>query len=134
MSQGNVGVVRAGYDALNRRDVSAVLDFLDPDAELSSLIGPLEGRDSFRGHGGAREYLALISGALADVTWEVERITDVDDEQVIAYVRVRGRGATSGAGIDQRSVAVFRFRGGKVMKVDSYMHEAEALEAAGLRD
>jgi ketosteroid isomerase-like protein len=132
MSQDNVGVVRASYDALNRGDVSSVLDFADPDAKFNSLIGPLEGGDSFRGPEGGREYLALMSGAFADVTWEVEHITEVDDEQVIAYVRVRGRGATSGAGIDQRTVAVFKFRDGKVLSVDSYMHEAEALVAVGL--
>jgi ketosteroid isomerase-like protein len=134
MSRENVDLVKAGYDALNRRDVSAMLEFVDPDAVFNSVVGPLEGGDAFRGPEGAREYLAAISDAFADITWEVERITDVGDEQVIAYVRQRGRGTTNGAGFDQRFVAVFKFRGGKVLRMDSYPDEAQALEAMGLRE
>ena len=132
MSQQNVDLVKAGYDALNRRDVSAMVEFLAPDAVLSSLFGPLEGGDAFRGPEGVREYVAAISDAFEDVSWEVERLTAVDDEHVIAYVRGRGRGTTSGAEVDQRSVAVFMFRDGKVARVDSYSDEAQALEAVAL--
>jgi ketosteroid isomerase-like protein len=134
MSRENVDLVKAGYDALNRRDLSAMLEFLDPDGVFNSVVGPLEGGDAFRGPEGAREYLAAISEAFVDITWEVERITDVDDEHVIAYVRGRGRGTTSGAGFDQRSFAVIKFRGGKVLRIDSYPDEAQALEAVGLRE
>jgi ketosteroid isomerase-like protein len=62
-----------------------------------------------------------------------ERVTEVDDEQVIAYVRVRGRGTASGVDIDEHTVAVCRVRGGKALRVDSYMHESEALDAMRLR-
>jgi ketosteroid isomerase-like protein len=133
MSQQNVDLVKAGYDALNRRDMSGLIELVDPQVESMSVISPLEGGRAFRGTDGLREYLALISEALVDVTWEVERIIDIDDEQVIACVRVHGQGTTSGTEIDQRSFAVIKLRAGKVLRIDSYLDEAQALEAVGLR-
>jgi ketosteroid isomerase-like protein len=129
MSKENVDLVRAGYDALNRRDLSGLIELVGPQVELHSVISPLEGGRAFRGTEGFREYVALISAALVDVTWEVERITDIDDEQVIAYVHMRGQGTTSGAEIDHRSFAVFKLHAGKVLRIDSYTDEELALAA-----
>jgi ketosteroid isomerase-like protein len=131
MSLENVELVYASFAALNQRDVQALLDLLDRDVELNSAISPLEG--AFRGHEGIRAYLATIWGPFQSLIWEVERVTGVDDEQLIAYVRAHGRGATSDAGIEQHMVVVYRVRRGKALRIDSYLHESEALDAMGLR-
>jgi ketosteroid isomerase-like protein len=131
MSQENVELVQAVFAALNQGDESALHDLLHGDVELNSAISPLEG--AFRGHDGVRAYLASISGSFENLVWEVERITEVDDEQLIAYVCARGQGTASGVGVELHMVVVCRLRSGKALRIDGYLDESEAREAVGLR-
>jgi ketosteroid isomerase-like protein len=131
MSAENVELVQAVFAALNQRDESTLLDLLHADVELNSAISPLEG--PFRGHKGVRAYLASISRSFENLVWEVERITEVNDEQLIAYVCARGQGTASGVGVDLHMVVVYRVRSGKALRIDSYLDESAALEAVGLR-
>jgi ketosteroid isomerase-like protein len=133
MSQENVEVVRAAILALNRKDVETMLELFDPAVQLNSVLSPLEG--TFQGHVGVRSYLATIfGGEFEGASFEIERIIEGDDDQVLAGVRARGRGVASGVAIDQVFWSVFKIQNGKVIKSDSYERESDALEALGLRE
>jgi ketosteroid isomerase-like protein len=54
MSQENVEVVRAGFEAYNRGDVDALLGLLDPQVEWTDQF--VEG-GTFRGREGVHEFL-----------------------------------------------------------------------------
>ena len=59
MSQENVELIRAGYDALNRRDHEAWISTLCPDIELHEL--PTNPDSSvFRGHDEARKWIESV--------------------------------------------------------------------------
>jgi ketosteroid isomerase-like protein len=67
--------------------------------------------------------------------WEivVEELIDHGD-QVIVMTRQRGRGAGSGVAAELEQAHVVTVRGGKTVRVDSYLDRTKALEAAGLSE
>ena len=68
-----------------------------------------------------------------EVHSDLEEVVD-EGENVVASVRVTGRGKTSGANVDVRIYFHFKVRGGKVVYTFEYQDKAEALEAAGLSE
>jgi ketosteroid isomerase-like protein len=55
-------------------------------------------------------------------------------ENVLAAVRIRGRGRRSGIPVDNRVYLHFKVRNGKIVYCYEYESRDEALEAAGLRE
>jgi ketosteroid isomerase-like protein len=53
---------------------------------------------------------------------------------VVVLVHARGRGRGSGVDIDNHIAWVWTFRGDKAVRLVVYEEQAEALEAAGLRE
>ena len=130
MSQENVEIVRSGFEALNagQHDYSIFhpaliyhprADEPDPSAHV--------GRDAFE---------RLLDGFLEsfrDLRFDVLKVIDAGD-RVIASTMMHGRGAASGASVEDAYVFVYRLRDGLVVEGWEYRTEQEALKAAGLVD
>jgi ketosteroid isomerase-like protein len=134
MSQENVEVVRRVYDFWNRGDFEAAVKMLDPRVlwhGYSHLpeAGPREGIDE------VRRWADAFREAWGEIQVRVERLIDVDDQSVLALVRMMGRGRGSGAavvsGLDGH---VWSVREGRVVAVHMYQGARGALEAVGLRE
>ena len=71
-------------------------------------------------------------------TWSSIRLTptlwDVGDRHVVAEVRAENIGRASDAPINQLFWIVHTMDEGKIVRLDSFTSEAEALEAVGLRE
>jgi len=73
MSQENVDIVRAGYEAYNRGDVEAALATLHPRIEWwPAADEPIT--DPYRGHDGYRSLVAGAREAVPDLYVEVEEL------------------------------------------------------------
>jgi len=127
-AEANVTVVRQVYDALNRRDAEAALAAFDPGAELdwSSAIGPYKG--VYKGGEEGRGFLAGVWDLVEQATFDLEE-TVAAGEQVAVRVRVRLRGAASGAETEASGGHLFALRGGKVIRFRLFQTWEEALEA-----
>jgi ketosteroid isomerase-like protein len=79
------------------------------------------------------EYTRGFLEPWSHITIEAEDITDAGDS-VVATVRQRGVGRESGAATEFRYFQVWSFRGRKVIRLENFRNEAEALEAAGLQE
>ena len=127
----NVDIVRAMLDAFNRGDVRGFLDMCDPDIEwdLSQrLIDP----GTYHGRTGIEEFFEQQLEAWEDApTMEVEDLIDAGD-QVVAFVRVHGRGKASGATVDARIAQVWTISDGKATRLEYHGDRREALKVAGL--
>jgi ketosteroid isomerase-like protein len=128
MSQENVEIVRQGFDAYVRRDLSAALAHYDADIVFNPAEeAPMHGRDA------VLAYIQRWEEPWDDYVLEAEEFIDVGD-RVVVTVHVKGRGKGSGVEIDARSHQVHTLRDGKLVRMDEYLDHAEALEAAGLRE
>jgi ketosteroid isomerase-like protein len=132
MSEEKVEAIRAVYERFGEGDFRASLDVVDP---LVLFVQRPEFPEPGTYLGIARlvEYTRGFLEPWSRITIEAEDITDAGDT-VVAAVRQRGVGRESGAATELRYFQVWSFRDRKVIRLENFRSEAEALEAAGLRE
>jgi hypothetical protein len=133
MSEENVELTFRSADAVNRRDLDAYLALLDPEVELLPRILEVEGGGAYRGHEGVRTLWENLFGVFPDFKGEIEEVRDLGNVTV-ARVRMSGQGIGSDAPTKQLAWVVAEWRGKRVIWGRVCLSEAEALEAAGLRE
>ena len=87
-------------DAFNRRDLDAVLAFLDPDVDWEPRSVALEGGRPYRGHDGFRTWWESTFTAFSDYVAEIEEVRDFGD-MTVSRLRFRGHGMESDVPIDE---------------------------------
>jgi ketosteroid isomerase-like protein len=131
MSQENVEIVRAAFEAWMRGDLDAMLANADPDMEWYVLPdAPDPG--PHRGPNVILERMAVWRDMLA-LRGEVLEYVDTG-EYVIMPMRMRGRPPGSDADVVLDEVYVSKFRDGKIVELREYRTKAEALEAVRLSE
>jgi ketosteroid isomerase-like protein len=131
MSEENVEIARAAFEAWSRGDLDAWLAEADPEIEWYVLPeapdpGPHRGRDAIL------ERAALWRDMLA-LRGKVVEYIDAG-EYVLMPVRMRGRPPGSDAEVVLDEVYVGKFRDGKVVELREYRTKAEAFQAVGLSE
>jgi ketosteroid isomerase-like protein len=128
MSQENVDLVRAGFEAFERGDMTALFDMLADD-----LVVYRADPDDTTYHGKEGFLTATVDWTEGFSEWEVVPKTFTDAGHfVIAHVRQIARGEASGVPLDSPWWFLFEVRDGTVRRLSFYSREADALEAAGL--
>jgi ketosteroid isomerase-like protein len=130
MSHENVELVRAGFAAFERNDVSQLLDLMADD--LVVYRADPDGA-TFHGKEGYFEAIADWAGGFGDWSMVPEDFIDAGDS-VVARVRQTARFKASGISVEGEFWFVFEVNGTKVTKLSFYTRRSEALEAVGLRD
>ena len=135
MSQENVEVVARFADAINRRDVEAMLEEVDADVEWhSAILASLRGEAAvYRGHEGIREVFKDLYEAFSDFRIEFEEFRDLGD-RVVGIGRWVTCGEESGVVSTHPLAVVVDLKNAKAFRVQAYLDPKEALEAAGLRE
>jgi ketosteroid isomerase-like protein len=131
MSRENVELVRRAYDAFNRRDLDGFLSLMSDEVESGSRLVGVEGK--FHGHDGVRRWWSALLDNFPDMEIEV---TDVQDhgDVILGEYRIRAHGAGSQIPVENQQWQVVRVRGGKASSWQTFVSEAEALEAVGLSE
>ena len=133
MSQENVELLRRFHDAFNRRDFDTLLALHDPEVEVVSLRMELEGGHPFQGYEGVRRWYESLLDAYPDFGSEIEEVRELG-EVTISRLRQYGRGRESDAPIELTVWHVAHVRNRKIVWWCAVRTEAEALEAARLRE
>jgi ketosteroid isomerase-like protein len=131
MSQENVEVVRAIYEALERRDWDRAFRDQHPDVELTTPPGIRGG--TYRGRAEIQQYLEGWFSAFERWSTHPERFIDSGD-QVAVVVRVRAWPKGSSAAIEVRIGHLWSYRDGTLVSMQMFPDPDEALEAVGLRE
>jgi ketosteroid isomerase-like protein len=133
MSEANVEIIRRVWDAAERRDTDALFALFDPAIvwDLRTVPGPLAG--VYYGHEGVRQYFRAWLDSFETHNTEAETFIDAAGN-VVAGIRLSGRGKTSGVEVEMSRWGVHRIRKGLVIHVEFFETKAEALEAAGQQE
>jgi ketosteroid isomerase-like protein len=132
MSEENVEAVRSIFAAWGRGELNVGADRLDE--HVVFVVRP-----EFPAFGaclGPQAIEAFMRDFVAQWEWttfEAERIRPVGDTIIVDVVQ-RGKGRASGVEAELRFFMLFTFRGRKVVRYETVMHEHEALEAVGLSE
>jgi ketosteroid isomerase-like protein len=131
MSQQNVETVRQLLEYWERGDWSGGRELVDDDCEVvfSASWFPDAGAYSV-GREALRAWTSFTE-AWEEIEVSPEQITDMG-EQVVALVRLHGRGLASGANVDAKVGAIFGLRDGRIVRYE-LTDRQDALEAAGRR-
>ena len=129
MSQENVRVVEAAYEALASSGLEAFAGHWADEIEWQTMRGHWRGRQA--GCAYMHEWLDLFDEFSTDVV----ELIDAPDEQVVTYLRYSGRAKRSGIEVPPEYFAVvIEVRDGKIARGREYATRAEALASVGLRD
>jgi len=125
VAEANVETLQRGYEALNRGDLSVVLELLDPEIEWhepepSPDAGTHAGRDSFERF--FRSWIDSFDGFTVVPEQVVER-----DDILIAVVHQSGRGRASGVRVDARLAHVWTIKAGRAIRWEAVADPEDAL-------
>ena len=133
MSQEAVELLRRAAEFTYTQDsFGEILPIFHPDL----VYHPRADEPDPSAHVGRDAFERLLDGFLesfADLRFDVLELIDVGD-RVIASTMMHGRGAASGASVEDAYVVVYRLRDGLVVEGWEYRTEQEALKAAGLAE
>src|SRR5215207_3342765 len=132
MSQENVEVVRALFEAWNAGDMDAFRELFHPDAVMRMAQdwpepGPYVGREAIMRES---EQLRQTWGG-RDTAEPIGDFIDVGDRVAVRHI---WRGAGHGPEAAVELTAVWTVRNGRILAADYFRDYAEALEAVGLRE
>ncbi len=133
MSQENVEIVRAAFDAFERGDTDGVLSLCDPEIEITQAADLLGAPQHHHGHAGVLEAVAVWVEQWDDYRIEVISMTDLGD-QVMVKQMSRGRGKGTGIPVEMLFTFLFVVRAGKITEWRIFTREDEALKAVGLAE
>ena len=118
----NADIVRRFYDAWSAGEVPGPAEHMHPDIEYANPEGAIE-RGTRRGIEGFTAAVQKTFDAWEYWRAEPEELRETGD-QVVAVVRYRTRGRSSGVEVEGRESALWTFRDGKVAHYQ-WFHEAE---------
>ena len=134
MSQANLEVVRAAYDALASGGLDRFMEHFTDDVDYRAIvgapddIGPIQGKEAFRA------WLADWIDTFDGFHMELLELVDAGEDTVIWVERFGGRAKRSGVQTDQIIGGVFTIRDGKLARGREYATRRQAVEAVGLRE
>ena len=131
MSQENVEVVRAGYEAWNAGDMDAFRDLYDPNVIVRPVPdwpepGPWVGREAVM-----RQWEQMRDAWSGDVVEPISNFIDAADRVVVRFI---WRGAGQGPEADLELTGVWTVHKGKIVYQEFFWDHAEALETLGLSE
>jgi ketosteroid isomerase-like protein len=112
----NVRLIRGLYDAFSRGDIGAVLNFLDPRADLI-FEGPktIPWAGNWHGREGWSKFFEALGGAADEITLKVEPFAAQDDK-VVAAGRYQANVKLTGKRIDSPLVHLWTIENGLVVR------------------
>jgi ketosteroid isomerase-like protein len=131
MSQENVEIVRATFEAWNAGDMDALRELYDPDVSLRMPEGwpepgPYVGREAVM-----RQWKQQREAFDADTAVPISDFIDAADRVAVRFIwHGTGHGPESNMEVTQ----VITVRKGRVFLLEHFWDHAEALEAAGLSE
>jgi ketosteroid isomerase-like protein len=133
MPEENVDMVRRCFDAFARHDVDSLIELVDPEVEIRSLMTEAE-RTMYRGRRGAREWFEAVLDIFPDWRPTPQRVTDCGNGAVLVAFDVTATAAGSGVPIDHCYYQAARVRRGRMAWFGFFRTESDARRALGLED
>ena len=127
MSQ-NVEIVRRFLAAVQHESVEEALPVCDPEVEVTTIMGRLQGQDR-SGYDGLADVFARHSNFWAFLEVRVAEIADHDEDWVMASGSSRGRAKGSASELDYPWTMAFEIHDGRIRRLGAYLTRDEALKA-----
>ena len=126
MAENNTQIIRNLYDAFRRRDLQSLLQWIDPQVEITqTALLPWGG--TYQGQQGLMSFAGKLLESL-DSQVEMEEYVESGD-RVVAIGRTRGHVRANDREFDVRAVHVWTLKDEKVTRFEAYIDTPKMLEA-----
>jgi ketosteroid isomerase-like protein len=132
MSEERMEVLRRVYEAFDSGEVDAAAEVMHPDIEVHEPP-ELPDADVWRGRTGFKEVVRKLSSSFHELRFQPDEFISAGD-RVLVTVRWSGRGSLSGAETGTALFHVWSFRGDRPSRLEAYLDERTARQAAGLSE
>jgi ketosteroid isomerase-like protein len=133
MSADNLEIVRAAFAVVTiPGDPEPMIAAVDPAFEMR-LVGVGGEPVHYAGVSGIRKFFRDVAESWEWFRFEATDLRDLGD-RVLVIGDVRGRGRVSGVDVADRWAWIVDLKEGRAASLRGFLHEHEALEAAGLRE
>lgn len=122
VSQQNILLVRAGYEAWNSEGLEAIMPAFDPEIEWHS---PFPEEASFKGHEGVRKWFKSLTDVWAELQFHPDSYVDEGDD-VLVRLRVRGLAKASGIEVEMPLTQRWTIRDGRAVTMNLTVDAADA--------
>jgi ketosteroid isomerase-like protein len=109
------------------------MSLLDPEVAYEDTTLPDHVGETYRGHEGVARATARWAEPYETFSMKLERIVGAGD-QLVSIHRGRGRARYTGIEAEGPVAYLWTFRGGKIIRFESFRDPDEALKAAGLSE
>jgi len=129
MKLSNAQLATEMVSAYQQGDEETLLGLVDPQIEIHGEAG-LINSGTYTGLEGFRHWTSAWEDAWEDTLYEIASMTEIDDDFVVAAVRVTGTGR--GSGIPMKSVYgwLWEFRKEKAIRFHTYVEHETAVRRA----
>jgi ketosteroid isomerase-like protein len=134
MSQENVEIVKANYEAFASRGLDGWMEDFADDVEYRAPEGSLDDVGLIHGKAALRAWLQQWLDTFEEFWFEAVEFIDAGEDQVVVVERFGGRAKISGVETEQTEALVSTIRDGKIARCREYATRAEALAAVGLSE
>ena len=131
MSKENVELVRDAYEGLAAGDFAAASHLIHPEVELHGTVGGMTEGQVARGADAVSAAMREDAEAWEDRRLEARELVDVGDRVLVLQHEYR-RGRGSGVEVEADTAAIYTFEGARIVRIEPFMDQAEALAAVGL--
>jgi ketosteroid isomerase-like protein len=132
VSQENVEIVERAMAAYMGNDEATVRELVAPDVVISTRPDQPDAHDH-HGYDGMLRASAEWLEAWDQQTFEATRVWDVENF-VFVGARESGRGKVSGVPMDHDSTFVYTLSAGRIVRIQIFASQHEALKAVGLQE
>ena len=125
-------MLRRSFEAWNRNDWDTLMTCYSPDVVL---VPPAEWPDveTSTTRDALRHQFEQAKAEWEEERVEVDELRDLGDS-VLALYRWIGRGRASHVEVEHAVATLHTFRGGRIARIEYFLDQSKALEAAGLRE
>ena len=126
MAENNTEIIRNLYDAFARRDLQSLLQWIDPQVEITQTpLLPWGGT-----HQGQQGLMTFAGKLLDKVDSQVEMEEYVESgDRVVAIGRTHGKVRSNNREFDVRAVHVWTLKDGKATRFEAYIDTPKMLDA-----
>ena len=126
MAETNSQIISNLYAAFARRDMQALLQWIDPQIEITQTT-ELPWGGTFQGQPGLMSFAGKLLQSV-DSQVEPQELVEAGD-RVVAIGRTRGHVRANNKEFDVRAVHVWTLKDGKVLRFEAYIDTPKMLEA-----
>jgi ketosteroid isomerase-like protein len=119
MADSNVEVVRLLFERFAEGGIEPALEGLSEELVIEIPADMSAEPDTYHGHEGARRYFDGFDGMIEDLRYEPLELIPVG-EDVLAHVRLSGRGASSGLDVALEPYVMHELADGKIVRIRPY--------------